>query len=127
MNETISALSSIFTIIAILFGLWYSDIKNTLEMVMPEHYEDKKPKKKIIKRTKLYKAIPLLVINLITFVLFLPDGIHILSNSMKRYLSDTLCSYDSIKAAFIMILLLLLGLSIVLINDIRMLNKKLKE
>lgn len=124
MSDTISALSSILTIVAILFGLWYPDIKHAIELKLSKHPEDNKLPIKNIRNIMSYKAVPLLVINFIAFIIFLPDGLSILFDSAKLVLSDIPCAYDSTKMAFIAMLLLLAGLSTILFLDIKELKKK---
>lgn len=125
MSDTISALSSILTIVAILFGLWYPDIKHAIELKLSKHPEDNELPIKNIRSILSYKAIPLLVINFSAFIIFLPNGISILFDSVKLVLSDIPCTYDSAKMAFIVMLLLLAGLSTILVLDIKELKKKI--
>ena len=125
MSDTISALSSILTIVAILFGLWYPDIKHAIELKLSKHPEDNELPIKNIRSILSYKAIPLLVINFSAFIIFLPNGISILFDSVKLVLSDIPCTYDSTKMAFIVMLLLLAGLSTILVIDIKELKKKI--
>lgn len=123
MNDPISALSSILTIVAILFGLWYPDIRAAIDLKLSNHSDDNKPLERTIKNAMNYKAYPLLIINVITLLIFLPDGVKILYDSFQLALSGTPYVYDSSRAAFIVMLLLLAGLSIILTND----KKKLKD
>ena len=127
MNNEISSLSAIFTVVAILFGLWHTEIKNATELKLPIHDEDKKSKKSIIRNIRNTKGIPLLIINILMGLIFIPDGISVIYNSINLLCSDTQWVYDSSKTAFIAIIILSISLDILLISDIIKLNKKLKE
>lgn len=127
MDDSLSAISAIFTVVAILFGLWYSEIKTASELKLPLHDEDKQTIKNRIRKCRNAKGVPLLVINIVMGAIFIPDSLQVLCKAFAIFLSDAEWIYDSSKAALIAIILLSFALDFLLISDIVKMNQKLNE
>lgn len=126
MNDYTSSISTVFTVIGILYGLWYSEIKNTINLPLSLQSDDNIEKIKKIKSQRNLKAYPLLIINLCMFFIYLPNAIQILKEFFNILQAKTNFTYNSTKTSFIFMLALSLLLSFSLCSDIRKLNDKLK-
>lgn len=126
MLESTSALSAIFTVVAILYGLWYSEIDRSSKTELPRHEEDRKPIQDEIRCVRNSKGIPLLVVNLTMGVIFLPDVVSTVHAGISTFLAGGSYEYDSLVAAFLFIMLLSAILDATLISDIRRMSRKLK-
>lgn len=106
MNDninTLSAISTIITVIAILYSLWYSEIDKMTNLSMSRFESDRSQKRKEIDQVLKSKSIPLIIINAIFFIIFLPESIKLIIISFKNVISGFSCSFDSIIASIIFI------------------------
>jgi hypothetical protein len=112
-----TALSSILTVVAVLFGLWYSDIQNIRELPVSERLEDNKPAEKKITQCLRVKVVPLFIISLLTGLLFACPALGILIESVTYIISGS-AVYDPSRAAFVFLVVLMFFLAFLLGKDI---------
>lgn len=98
----LSASSVLLAILAILYGAWYADIKQTSEIIL----EDQKANR-TGQRTALYsalwtKALPLALGSTITSLIFVARTLDIVAQSLSCKASAG-CQYDDVQAAFVAI------------------------
>ncbi len=123
MSDILTSISTVITVIAILYSLWYQDIEKAIEEELPEHKDDQIEPKKRIKSTLINKAFPLLIVSFLFFILYIPESIDIIKQSIVAYQSSS-WNYNSTMLSIIFINILGLLISIILIiKCIKLINK----
>jgi len=126
MSDILTSISTVITVIAILYSLWYQDIEKAIEEELPEHEDDQIEPKKRIKNILINKAIPLFVVSFLFFALYIPESINIIKKSIVAYQSSA-WSYNSTMFSIVFINILSLLISIILIIRCIKLISKLKK
>ena len=123
MSDILTSISTVITVIAILYSLWYQDIEKAIKEELPEHKDDQIEPKKRIKSTLINKAFPLFIVSFLFFILYIPESIDIIKQSIVAYQSSS-WNYNSTMLSIIFINILGLLISIILIiNCIKLINK----
>lgn len=126
MNDILAAISTVITVIAILYSLWYQDIDKAISAQLPEHEADQEEPKKQLKSVLYNKSIPLFVVSLVFFFLYSPTSIKIMGESIEAFSSKN-CTFDPIKASIIFINLLGLLFTIITFLKAVALIRKIKK
>ncbi len=130
MNNTtdvLTASSTLITVIAILYSLWYYDIDKYSRKELPKHEADRTTIRLTIKSILISKLIPLMLINTFYFIIFLPESINYVIKSISLFSSGSPCSFDPIIVSIIFMSILSLILVIILANKAIILCKKIFE
>lgn len=113
MGDLLSAASLLLAVVGIFFGLWYGEITESLALSISPHIEDRPPERRRVKVALYGKALPIALTSVPSTLIFLPDGIFIVSDAIAFVLSSpckALASYDAVRTTFCFIVLLLAGL-----------------
>ncbi|MBM9589702.1 hypothetical protein JWG41_04550 [Leptospira sp. 201903075] len=124
MNDQLSALSLILTSLSILFSLWQSPIDEVLKIEVKPHSIDNENSYKEALNILNYKAIPLALAALGSFLIFIPDTFSIIKQSIDSIYSKYCCKYDSIQAGFLFVQFLSFLLTLIIIGKLVLLIKK---
>lgn len=117
MNETsldslLSATALLTTIIALLFSLWYGEIKEAIDTQPPRHREDAIDVIAKLRRVRLGRATPILLAAVGNVLVFFPPAARLGEASLASILSGpSLDRYDAIVAAFLAVYVACLGLA----------------
>lgn len=123
MSDILTSISTVITVIAILYSLWYQDIEKAIAEELPEHKDDQIEPKKIVKSTLISKAIPLFIVSFLFFIIFIPESIEITKQSIAAVQSSS-WNYNSTMFSIIFINILSLLITIILlIKCIKLINK----
>ena len=115
MGDLLSAASLLLAVVRIFYGLWYGDISESLSLPIPPHKEDRVPVRQRVRHALYGKALPIVLTSLPSAIIFLPDTISIVDESIGRASSDfsgAIASYDAVRTAFCFVVLLLVALGV---------------
>jgi hypothetical protein len=128
MNDILSAASLLFAISGILYGFWYPEISQVLDLKIEGYRSDNISKLSRVKVAR-NKTIFLSAASIIFILIFSPVVIKIINSSFKNILT-TGCtaykSYDPVQASLVFVLSCSLAIVSHLILLCKKLNKKLK-
>jgi hypothetical protein len=126
MNNTtdvLTASSTLITVIAILYSLWYYDIDKYSRKELPKHEADRTTIRLTIKSILISKLIPLMLINTFFILLFSYRVINYVLNQYLYFFRFP-CSFYPIIVSIIFISILSHILVIILANKAIILVKK---
>lgn len=109
MSDLLSASSLLMAIAAILFSLWYGEIDKALEISPKNHKEDNVAAKKAVTTVLLTKAMPVALMALAIFLIFLPDAFRLTRESICAYQQSdvlTVANYDAVRTAYCFVTIL---------------------
>jgi hypothetical protein len=98
MSDLLESAALIFAVIGMLISIWYPEIKQSLKKELP--LTDVNETKKEIRKTLWQKVIPLLVLTILFSVIFFPDVIKFLNQSVSLINQNSPRQYDSVGTAF---------------------------
>jgi hypothetical protein len=130
MSDLLSSASLLLAIIGVLYGIWYADIVNATNIVVKEHYADRGSQRDQVTNVKRGKALPLAIIASLLTLTFLPDAIEITFESfsvLKMEKLEAYKYYNAVKAAFCLVVALLIGLTSYAWVMVAKLNSKLRK
>jgi hypothetical protein len=106
MGNLLSASSLLMAIAAIIFSLWYKDITDALALktILKRYREDNIQSKKVLIEVLYTKALPITIISIIEALIFLPDTIKLIYESLTYYQYVT--QYDAVGTAYCFVSLL---------------------
>jgi hypothetical protein len=113
MSDLLAAASLLLAVVAIIFSVWYGEISNALNLTKP--VGDTVAFDKKIKEVLWNKAIPLFLVSVLIAAVFIPDVWSIVSEAVTmtwKYPRNAWQDYNSVKGAFCVVILLLLGFSV---------------
>jgi hypothetical protein len=126
-SDILSASSTLITVIAVLYSLWYSDIDKYSHIELPKFEADRDPLRKAIRGVKYSKVMPLLVINTFYFLIFLPESFFSFLQCLKNIDSDFSWSFDPIILSIIFMNIMSFIFVLILFNKLTVMNKKIGE
>ena len=103
MSDLLSASSLLIAIAAILFSLWYAEIAKALEILPKAHKEDNVAARATVSGVLLTKALPVAVMALAVAVIFLPDAVRLIRESLSTYQASGIAAlekYDAVRTAY---------------------------
>jgi len=103
MSDLLSASSLLLTIAAILFSLWYPDISNALQITPNVHSEDNVGARTAVTSVILSKALPVAIVSAGAAIIFIPDTISIVKESLNMLQASGYSigtNYDAVKTAY---------------------------
>ena len=116
MNDLLSAASLLLAVVGVFYGLWYPEIIKSLDKQPPTHDEDKVLPHKEISTILFSKSVPLFISALLISLIFLPDMVKILINSLLALktlgIAEYLASYDAVRTAFFIVEILSIAICI---------------
>ena len=106
MGDLLSSASVLLTLIALLYSLWYPEMVQAIDTVVPPDKRDREPDHKRVKGVYSTKARPLAVAALILTVVFAPDTVRILCASAKHASEGGLRSildYNAVSSSLVLV------------------------
>jgi hypothetical protein len=131
MNDRLSSATLLITVVTVLYGLWYPDIKRFLNLEIPAYKEQRVRPLREIKGVIRFRAFPLALAALSVTIVFGPDAISLCRRSWNSYTTigvlDTLRTYNAVGTAFVLVVILSLALAVHFIVDLVKLWFKKRE
>ena len=125
LGAVLSGASLLAAIIAVLYSLWYPAIEEALKVQRRLHVDDRQPEIEVVDRVLRGKAIPLVSATAVQAGVFLPDAVGIVGQGLAalgKGVGFAIQSYDSVRAAFLVVYagsVLLFVLAIGAMRDLR--------
>lgn len=119
MSDILSAASLLLTVLAILFGLWYEEIKSALNLPIERDPRDRGKTNTKIRSTLIARAIPLTIAACLLTLVFAPDTIRIIVSSVGNFSAkglDAFSDYSAVATSFVLVILITLVLAIYLLD-----------
>jgi hypothetical protein len=116
MGDLLSSASLLLAAIAMVFSVWYPEIKSLSDKSIPDHDRDQHCSK--LKRLFWSRAFPLALASIGVTIIYLPDCLNIIKRSAKAHFSPDAgqtYQYDAVATAFILVELLTIGLMVFLL------------
>jgi hypothetical protein len=114
VGDLLSAASLLLAVVAVLYGLWYPEIMAALEVVVPQHIEDRVGPRRRVSRALVDRAVPLLLGSVLLAAVFLPDVVTIVLISVRNFQIEgcsALRRYDAVRTSFCLVVTLALSLA----------------
>lgn len=127
VSDLLSSASLLFAAIAMIFSLWYAEIKSGTERAKPATNDGTGTFNREIKNIIQFRALPLCVVSLAIGIIYLPKVIEFVWEAIDYKLSTAqqiTFTYSPVKTAFIFIVILIFSMSALLARDISKLHKK---
>jgi len=109
--DVLSAGSLLLAVLAVLFGLWYSDIAAALQVEVPTHLEDAGRQRRQVADAIKTRAAPLAAAAATLLAIFLPEAIRLTSHWVQRAYDNGLWnavrSYDPVELSIVAVVLFL--------------------
>jgi hypothetical protein len=83
IESLLGAASLLTTVNALLYSLWYPEIRAAIDVEKKIHRPDRNPAISIVHRSVLTNAVPLLLATLLQLIVFGPDAIAVISNAVR--------------------------------------------
>ena len=109
MSDLLSAASLLLAVIGVLYGLWYPEIIDALDIKVPAFSEDRAKPFRQVSSILYGRAIPLAIAALGVSLIFLPNAIEIILSSVQNILNkgiNAIPDYDAVKTSFCFVVLL---------------------
>jgi hypothetical protein len=105
MSDKLSAASLLLAIVAVLYGMWYPLLTESLETKVPQFYAERRKPWKAVREVRNRRALPLIAAAIGVSLVFLPDAVAIVIQSwciVAREGMDVR-DYDSVATAFVLV------------------------
>ena len=109
-GDLLSAASLLAAIVAIFVALWSPEISDALNKQVPLH--DRTPQRRAIAGVIWWRAVPLCVVSLLLVAVLGPPAIGIVAEAVRMAHGE----YDAVKACYLVMNLLLIGLFLLSVN-----------
>jgi len=125
MSDLLSAASLLLTVLGLVYGTWYPEITQAIDMDYPGPKLDRKPIRRKVSRALWAKALPLAVAAVAVTIIFVPDALVIAAIGLCALWTSgfsSLLKYKAVQAAFCVVVVLtgaLAGYLIHLVCDLR--------
>jgi hypothetical protein len=108
LPDLLSAASLLLAVVAVLFGLWYPAVANSLEIEsnMPLTWEDGRRPRERLHDVKVTRAIPLAAAAGIVALIFLPESIRIVARSVLDFFRHGVFAfgdYDAVATSLVVV------------------------
>jgi hypothetical protein len=120
-GDLLSAASLLLASVGLLFSVWQPEITSALEVSSKGLRADRGPRIAQVRQALVFRALPLLLAVLLIVVTCLPPAVAVVFHALTDDLGNT---YDPIKAMFVSVWILAVGLAIVVGAQLRNLNSK---
>lgn len=128
MSDLLSASSLLLAILTTLFGTYYTAINEVLSLEPNNHKEDDKSNFEIATTVLKTKLIPLLLASISISLIFIPQSVKIILDSIKHYkeLGGENLSYDTIATSYIAVTIFMIALTINILVIAKKFSLKMK-
>lgn len=116
MGDLLSSASLLLAAVAMVFSVWYPEIKSLSDAAIPRH--DRAPHRRKLSILFWTRALPLTLASLCVAAIYFPEFITIFRRSYGAHFSsgvNNIFRYDAVATAFILVVLLTTGLSFFLL------------
>ena len=106
MSDKLSAASLLIAIVAVMYGMWYPLLTDTLTIEVPEFAPDRPKPRKAVAEVRNGRALPLMIAAAGVGAVFLPDAVVIVIQSLRLAASEgpgVVRDYDSVATAFVLV------------------------
>ena len=127
MGDILSATSLLLTIITVLYGVWYSEINNTIDLKKPLHVEDGGLLYKTVVSVLKHKAVPLFIASLSLTLIMLGQVVGIIEEACTIIFINKWSSfkyYDVVKMIYCTVFVFSFSISLYTFNSVKELRKK---
>ena len=126
MGDILSAASLLLTIVTVFYALWYPELIKAIDKKVPTHREDRSGPLSEINKILLSRAIPLFLSSFVVSIIFMPDAIDIIVESINRE-DGVIYKYNSVKMAICIVVFFAIGITIHSGNMlIKIINKRIE-
>jgi hypothetical protein len=120
-GDLLSAASLLLASVGLLFSAWQPEITSATEVSIRGMRADRGPRIAQIRQALLFRALPLLLAIFLIVLTLAPPAIAVVIHALTDCLGN---SYDPIRAMFVSVWVLAVGLLIVVGSQLRKLNSK---
>ena len=100
-TDLVQAASLLLATVAALYSVWYHDLHRLANVPVPARREDAERSIQDVRAARRTRATPLLGAALVTFLVFLPDSVDIVSDSGAHVVRHGIGGYDAVEAALV--------------------------
>jgi hypothetical protein len=128
MPSLLSAASLVITMIALLYSVWYPELRRAADVEVRGHEpKDRSPETRQVEGALHRKAWPLLLAAAVPIVVFTPNAFGVIANALATIGGGPGASeYDAVQAAFVAVYALSIGLWVVILTIVRELRSKVR-
>jgi hypothetical protein len=115
MSDLLSAASLLLAVLGVLYGLWYPEIIAALDRKVPDFAEDCKGPYRHVSSVLYGRALPLTVAALGVSLIFLPDALKAVRDTILGYqVQGVACirSYSAVYTAFCFVVAMSMAIAI---------------
>lgn len=115
MSDLLSAASLLLAVLGVLYGLWYPEINDSLEIRVPEFTEDRRRPHRKVCNVLYSKALPLTIAALSVSLIFLPDAIKITKDTILEIQAQGIGyikNYNAVYTAFCFVVVMSIAIAI---------------
>jgi len=116
--------------LAVLFGLWSADLRQVGSLPKKTHIADRDPALRKLKSAQRSKAVPLAAGCALTALTLAQPAVSVLVRAIQHVAKrgfDAFADYDASQALFVVVWVLILGLSMSTIRICWMLHGRIKD
>lgn len=126
MSDLLSSASLLLAVLGVLYGLWYPEIIDALKRPKPTHTQDYGPLYRKVESVLYGRALPLTIAAVGASIIFLPDAIKIIVNSILAYRDHgiaNISNYSAVHTAFCFVVAMSMAIAV----HLTMFSVKLKQ
>lgn len=130
IDSVLGAASLLTAVVALLYSLWYPEIRQAIDVVREPKKPDRGPAIRLVRGTFTTKSVPLLLVTALQLLVFGPDAVAVAVNALRLTTSGPpgkTIAYDSVQAAFLAVYVLSAVLAVVAAGVAIQLRRKLAK
>lgn len=130
MGDLLSSASLLFTLIGLLYSVWYAEIQRSLEVKVKPHALDRVPDHRLVRNTFRAKLLPVTIAALCLTAVFAPNAIRIVVDSIRQFRDAGIAAvtnYDAVAASIVLVVLGAVFLTVHLIGMCLKIRTLLKQ
>lgn len=109
MSDLLSAASLLLTVLGIVYGTWYPEITQAIDVEIPGNKPNRIPVRRKVHRVLWAKSFPLAVSAIAVTIVFIPDALAIAAGGLGALREKGLGAfpaYSAVQAAFCVVVVL---------------------
>lgn len=130
MSDILSSASLLLAALAMVFSVWYGEIKSICDKNVTHNMDNLKSHKEQLWTVFMTRGLPLFIVSLLIGFIYLPFFVSILVKSYQTVFkpeSGQTCLYNPIDASLVLVVLLTFGIAFVLFCYLIIISKKICE
>jgi len=115
MSDLLSSASLLLAVLGVLYGLWYPEIIAALEIKVPDFVEDRKRPYRQVSSVLYSRAFPLTIAAIGVSLIFLPDALKIVSDTVIEYQAQGIAyirNYSAVHTAFCFVVAMSIAIAV---------------